>query len=332
MLAAGTNPAQPLTSGAGVTLSSIESTMGSIVVTGNASGNGVQAFGTRQISTMHDGDITITGTSATASGVVLNGPKSAGSDLVVETDNGTISIAGTSKARNYAGVAIGRGVSIKSTGTDGGGVSISGINSGTNGSGSVGLGVGMGSSSGFGVSIRTNGTAGAGGITVKGTTNMGYGIFLTGSAITLNTVNGDIAITGTTAGNIPNLEWGVIFTLGVSIATSGTGESVGSITITGTDSSSASGAAVSLQGGTIRTADVGADAGGITIKGNIGKQCRCRGFVFVDDRDGRWRDLDYRRYHGHPRNCRRPVDRRSHYQIDRQRRRRRFDQRFRRGR
>ncbi len=242
--------------GGSITIDGTDTGQGAGVDIGN-DGNGGATIGTAGTGA-GVGDITIKGTASSASNV-SNGVYIQGPDVSVTTVDGDIAITGNTSSTYGGNSAVGvySGATIRTTGTgaDGGSITIDGTNTGT------GAGISIAGSTGTTLTINTAGIgSGAGGISLMGASDQNDGVYVQGPGLSLTTVDGDIAITGSSPYNA------VAVYSGSAISTTGTGAYGGSISIDGTATGPGTGVTIqdnNNSGITIST--VG--AAGITVLG-----------------------------------------------------------------
>ena len=254
-------------SGAGVNLSNASlSSSGSMSITGSSnSGSSVYLSGST-VST--SGDLNVTGTVSSYRGVDLFG-----SNSLINSGPGTLSIAGASSATNInnGGISLNVGSSLSTSGN----VSLSGTSTAnTPGVGlddaaisvsSGNLSISGTSSSGAGVSFYANNTlnnSGAGTISLAGTSSSGNGITFYNNATVSS--SGNVTLQGTSPTNNQST-FGLVFE-GNNTFTSDSGD----VSITGIDSgnsgsSNFSGAGVGFSG---TTAFTNSGSGTFSLTGN----------------------------------------------------------------
>ncbi len=233
-------------------------------ITMNAGTAGTMATGIADLIeapiTSTGGAISITGTGGTDvnnddSGVLMeNGG-------LVTTGGGSVTIHGTAGADQFSGQA---GVFIYSTTT-----SPSGVTSAT---GNIQI-TGTGGASGGGVAlaggttIDSTGTGtGAATITIDGTASAAYGVSYAGPNSTINSLDGNIAITGMAGAKSSSGDAGFVMSSLATISTTGTDVHAASISIQGTDTGPGNGVSMyNANAGGVSISSAG--TGGISLTG-----------------------------------------------------------------
>ena len=242
---------------------------------GISQNSGVRIESANSLVTTVVGDVQITGTGAsTATGTVNLGVLLFNGGQVTSTGTGAtagdITITGTSGSGSgdSHGVVL-QNANSRVTAVDGD-IQITGTATGTAGAFNTGV---LLLSGGQVTSTGTGTGASAGNITITGTggtgTHENYGVQLSGANSVVTTIDGDVQITGTARSTTTgDLNAGVKLFGGGQVTSTGTGASAGNISITGTG-----GAGVNQEDGVIvegSTSRVSTVDGDVTIMGTAG--------------------------------------------------------------